>query len=216
MLSSFDLGSFELYFLPKICSLNVRQAIREVNLKSVIKFNLMKKILAIGGSNSSQSINKQFATFVAQQIENAAVTIADLNELALPLYSPDLEKESGIPANAEKFGALIAEADGIVLSLAEYNGNVTPAYKNICDWTSRIEMKIWKNKPMLLLSTSPGGRGGVNALKVTKELLPHHGGNVIADFSLPKFHDNFSPTGITEPSLKEDLAQKIQLFQKAL
>lgn len=176
----------------------------------------MKKILAIGASNSKKSINKTFATYVANQVENTAITVADLNELELPLYSPDLEAEIGIPENALKFRALIEESDGVILSLAEYNGMITTAFKNIWDWTSRVDMKIWKNKPMLLMATSPGGRGGANALKVTKELLPHFGGNVIAEFSLPQFHNNFSADGLSDSALKEDLAKKIRLFQEAI
>ena len=176
----------------------------------------MKKILAIGASNSKQSINKKFALSVANKVTNATVVVADLNELTLPLFSPDLEAESGIPDNAHQFLKLIEEADGIVLSLAEYNSNVTPAFKNICDWTSRIEQKIWKNKPMLLLSASPGGRGGASAMSITKGILPYLGGNIIADFSLPKFHDNFSEDGIKDAELQKDLVAKIELFQAAI
>ena len=176
----------------------------------------MKNLLCIGASNSKGSINKKFAIFVANKIEGSKIVVADLTELALPLYSPDLEKESGIPENALKFNALIEAADGIVLSLAEYNGNVTPAFKNICDWASRAEQKIWRNKPMFLLSSSPGGRGAASALKIMKELLPHLGGNVIVDFSLPKFHDNFSANGIVDETLSNDLEAKIKLFQNAI
>jgi NAD(P)H-dependent FMN reductase len=176
----------------------------------------MKKILAIGASNSSKSINKIFAMYVAQQLYDVEIELADLNELALPLYSPDLEKAEGIPDNARRFLQMIEDCDGIVLSLAEYNGMITTAFKNVWDWASRIDMKIWQNKPMLLMAASPGGRGGANALKITRELLPHFGGNVIADFSLPRFQHNFSPEGLLEEALKEDLNQKIQLFQSAL
>lgn len=176
----------------------------------------MKKIVALGGSNSSKSINKTFATYVASQVEGTEVAVADLNELELPLYSTDLEADKGIPANASKFSEMIADADGIVLSLAEHNGMITAAFKNIWDWTSRLDQKIWKQKPMLLLATSPGARGAQNVLRVTKDLLPHFGGNVIADFSLPSFYDNFSPEGLKDEALNTDLNQKIQLFKQSL
>ncbi|MEM9079022.1 MAG: NAD(P)H-dependent oxidoreductase, partial [Bacteroidota bacterium] len=60
----------------------------------------MKKILAFGASNSKTSINKAFATYVAHQIENLKVIVADLNDYALTLYSIDLEKEKGVHENA--------------------------------------------------------------------------------------------------------------------
>lgn len=176
----------------------------------------MKKILAIGASNSKTSINKKFAIYAAQQIENATITIADLNELELPLYSPDLQSATGIPANAMRFNELIEASDGIVLSLAEYNGLVTAAFKNLWDWTSRIDMKIWKGKPMLLMAVSPGGRGGANVLKVTKALLPYFGGNVIADFSLARFHQNFQDGNLMDESKAKELAEKLAVFQQAI
>lgn len=177
---------------------------------------LMKKILAIGASNSKKSINKKFATYVAHKIEEATVTVADLNDLELPLYSPDLQVATGIPENAHRFSALIEDSDGIVLSLAEYNGLMTTAFKNLWDWTSRIDMKIWKGKPILLMAASPGGRGGANALRVTKGLLPHFGGNVTADFSLPAFHQNFQNGTLINKELAIDLAEKIAAFQQAI
>lgn len=174
----------------------------------------MKKILVIGASNSSKSINKTFASYVAQQIEDVELIVADLNEMELPMFGVDLEEASGIPENAVKFEKLIADADGIVLSLAEHNGMVTAAFKNLWDWTSRIDQKFWKNKPMLLMAASPGGRGGANVLNAIKTLMPHFGGNVIADFSLPKFYENFSPEGLKDSDLNDDLKKKIILFQE--
>ena len=53
----------------------------------------MKKILAIGGSNSNNSINKVLANHIATQVENTSVVLVDWNNLVLPLYSPNLEQE---------------------------------------------------------------------------------------------------------------------------
>ncbi len=177
----------------------------------------MKRILALGGSNSKTSINKKFAIYAANQLENVEVVVADLNELNLPLYSPDLEAEKGCPENVVQFYKLIESIDGIVLSLAEYNGNQTAAFKNLWDWLSRVdEMKFWREKPMLLMATSPGGRGGASVLKITSESLPFFGGNIIASFSLPLFHNNFSVDGIKDEALNSDLNSKIVLLQNEI
>lgn len=177
---------------------------------------IMKKILAIGGSNSSKSINKTLASYIANQIKGASVTVLDWNELELPLYSPDLETSNGIPNNASKFKQWVEEADAVVLSLAEYNGLHPAAFKNLWDWTSRIEQKFWKNKPMFLSATSPGGRGGANVLRITKEIIPHFGGNVIADFSLPSFYDNFQGGKIVNEELLNELNLKLEEFQHTI
>lgn len=176
----------------------------------------MKKIIALGGSNSKKSINKAFATYAANLLENVAIRVVDLNDFELPLYGVDLEAEIGIHENALKLDKVLESADGIVLSLAEYNGSYTSAFKNTFDWLSRIDQKVWKNKPMLLMATSPGGRGGANVLKHSKELMPFFGGNVIADFSLPSFYDNFKENALQNEELKTVLNEKIKLFQEAI
>ena len=62
----------------------------------------MKKIIALGGSNSKNSINKALATYVANQIKGIEVVVVDLNDYDIPLYGIDLENERGIPASVTK------------------------------------------------------------------------------------------------------------------
>ncbi|MEO0527653.1 MAG: NAD(P)H-dependent oxidoreductase [Bacteroidota bacterium] len=176
----------------------------------------MKKVLAIGASNSSKSINKVFATYVAKRIKDVSVVTADWEDLVLPLYSPDIEALEGIPENAQNFRTLVRSVDAIVLSLAEYNGMPTAAFKNLWDWTSRIDMKFWSNSPMFLMAVSPGGRGGANVLRLTKDLMPHFAGNVITDFSLPFFYENYQHGNLVNEKLNAELTEKIQLFQKSI
>ena len=57
----------------------------------------MKKIIALGGSNSKNSINKRLAAYAAGKLEGTELQILDLNDFELPIYSIDLEKEQGIP-----------------------------------------------------------------------------------------------------------------------
>ena len=153
---------------------------------------MMKKIIAFAGSNSKTSINKQLAVFVANQINNVEVNVLDLNDFELPLYGIDKESENGIPENAHLFLNHIQSCDGIVLSLAEHNGSYSVAFKNLLDWISRINGKLWSNKPMFLLATSPGARGGASVLEAALNRFPYMGGNIIASFSLPLFNENFS------------------------
>jgi NAD(P)H-dependent FMN reductase len=176
----------------------------------------MKKILAFGGSNSKNSINKSLAKYVAEQVNNVEITVLDLNDYELPIYGYDLENESGIPVNAQKFLNKIVASDGIVLSLAEHNGAYTTAFKNVFDWMSRIDGKLWNNKPMLLLATSPGGRGGRSVLEIAKSRFPYMGGNIVADFSLPFFSKNFTEDGIDDEALSAQLNTVIAKFNNAL
>jgi NAD(P)H-dependent FMN reductase len=108
--------------------------------------------------SSHNSINKQFAKFTATLVPNTISNIIDLNEYEMPIFSVDREKE-GILIQATEFKKQVSEADGVIISLAEHNGSYTTAFKNILDWTSRIERRLWMEKPMFLLSTSNGARG---------------------------------------------------------
>ena len=109
----------------------------------------MKKIIALGASNSKTSINKILATYVAGKVGSSEVKVLDLNDYNMPIYGIDLENESGIPEAAHKLLADIHEADGIVISFAEHNGAYSAVFKNAFDWMSRINGKLWNDIPML-------------------------------------------------------------------
>ena len=176
----------------------------------------MKNIIAFAGSNSKNSINKQLATYTANQVENANVTTLDLNDFDLPLYGIDYETEHGIPVDAQRFLDIVKNADGIVLSLAEHNGAYATVFKNVFDWMSRIDGKLWSDVPMFLMATSPGARGGATVLEIAKGRFPYMGGNIAADFSLPSFGQNFSDTGITDVALRKTFENSVAAFESVL
>ena len=168
------------------------------------------KILAFGASTSSKSINRQLAYHAAHRIAGGTVTELDLRDLSLPLYSIDAEEAEGIPANAQRFFDMIREHDAIVISMAEHNGSYAAGFKNLYDWSSRIDPNVWADKPMLLLATSPGGRGGQTVLESAKATFPRMGADLKASFSLPSFYDNFkAESGVQDPALAKSLEEAI-------
>ena len=175
----------------------------------------MKKILAFAGSTSSTSINEQLVTFTAKSLKDTSFDIIDLNDFSLPVFSVDKEKD-GFPENAKKFNNLLDNYDGFIISLAEHNGSYTAAFKNIFDWISRINIKIFREKPMLLMATSPGARGGASVLASANSYFPKVGAEITAIFSLPKFYDNFKNEKIVDDELKSELENLVINFEKAL
>lgn len=149
------------------------------------------KIIAFAGSDSRHSINKKLATYAATLFENAEIDVLDLNDFQMPLFGVDAEVEIGQHPLAKAFLEKISTADILVISLAENNGNYTVAFKNIFDWCSRIGAKVFQEKPMLLMTTSPGARGGASVLEIAKNAFPRYGADIKATFSLPSFNDNF-------------------------
>ncbi|WP_431109347.1 NADPH-dependent FMN reductase [Winogradskyella poriferorum] len=176
----------------------------------------MKKIITIAGTNSQKSINKRLLFYTSGLLENVDIISIDLNDYVLPIYGVDYEDENGIPTAIKRLNELFDKADGFLVSLAEHNGSYSAVFKNTIDWLSRVNMKIWRDKPIFLMATSPGGRGGTTVLQAAVNYFPYLGGKVIADFSLPSFFDNFSEEGISNEDLKGELIQKIQLFEQII
>ena len=174
------------------------------------------KILAFAGSNSSKSINKQLITHtVNHYFSGHNITILDLNDYEMPIFSQDRQDSSGIPAPAKQFAEKIDDADFIIISLAEHNGAYSAAFKNIFDWISVMPNRsVFQDKPVFLMATSNGARGGASVLSIAEARFPWNGGKVINTFSLPKFNENFIiDNGITNPDLKLALEEKIHAIK---
>ena len=176
----------------------------------------MKNILAFAGSSSSTSINKKLATYAAENLENTSFNIIDLRDFSIPMYSEDEEKENGFPENAKKFNSLLDNSDGFILSLAEHNGSYAASFKNMYDWSSRIEAKIFREKPLLLMATSPGGRGGKTVLETGIQTFSRMGAKELVSFSLPNFYDNFKEGKIVNEELLTSLKEKVNEFENSI
>ena len=172
------------------------------------------KIIAFGASPSKNSINKKLATYAAHLFENAEVEVLDLNDYQMPIFSVDIEKEIGQHSLAQTFLDKIAIADILVISLAENNGNYSVAFKNVFDWCTRISAKVFQDKPMLLMATSPGAKGGANVLGIAKDAFPYYGGNIKATFLLPSFDANFDIENgkISNPEFDKKLKEIVRNF----
>ena len=152
------------------------------------------KITAFAASNSRQSINKKLVTHAAERLavrQAAEIEVLDLNDYEAPIYGIDREQEEGIPEAAHRFRRALEEADLLLISLAEHNGSYTAAFKSLLDWCSRVDRDIFRGKPTVLLSTSPGGRGGASVLKQATDAFPRFGAEVKASLAIPSFHQSF-------------------------
>lgn len=176
----------------------------------------MKKIVTLGGSSSKNSINKQLAECVGGYINNVDLIKIDLNAFEMPLFSVDLEKEKGYSKTTMALNEIFEETDGFVISLAEHNGAYASSFKNVFDWLSRIEGKVWRNKPMLLLSSSPGARGGQSVLEIALEKFPRMGAHIIGSTTFPNFEDNFKDGDVVDEALKSKLKAMAVLFEKEI
>ena len=169
------------------------------------------KILTFGASSSHNSINKVLAIYASSLIANADVKVIDLNDFELPLFSVDTEEKIGKPKLAQQLFSEIGQADGIIISFAEHNGSYTAAYKNIFDWMSRINPKVFQDKPMIMLSTSPGPGGAANVLNVATNSAKYFNGDLKGSMSLKSFYDNFDVDSneFKNEQLKQELREVV-------
>lgn len=166
------------------------------------------KIIAFGASSSKQSINKILASYTAGLVEGAEVEVLDLNDYPLPLFSEDAEKELGQPQAAKDYFDKLQTADAYVISLAEHNGSYTSAYKNLFDWTSRINQQMFNHKPVVYLATSPGPGGAQSVLAQATASAAFFHADVKASVSVASFYDVYnSETGEFNDEVRAKLAE---------
>ena len=136
------------------------------------------KILAFAGSTRKDSFNKRLAKVALHAAEKmgAKTTFIDLLDYDMPLYSDDLLEKHGIPDSVNAFKEMLKSHNGFFIASPEYNGSLTGTLKNAIDWATiksegEDRMACWNGKIAGLLSTSPGGLGGIRGLHHLRTIL---------------------------------------------
>jgi len=131
---------------------------------------VVHRLLGISGSLRSQSANTAVLNALSNRLgHQAEMSLFALNEI--PLYNADLEAQM-LPASVAALKEAIAQADGLIICSPEYNYGTSGVLKNALDWASRPGFKSpLKNKPVLIMTSSPGVLGGVRAQAQLRETL---------------------------------------------
>lgn len=107
-----------------------------------------------------------YTRLVAQALVELAPPTLELNEVGigeLPLYNQDLEAQTP-PAQWREFRDHIRQSDGVVFVTPEYNRGMPGALKNAIDVGSRPPKEsVWRGKPALVISQTPGRLGAMAA-----------------------------------------------------
>jgi NAD(P)H-dependent FMN reductase len=148
------------------------------------------KILAFAGSARTASWNKKLVKIAVEGAKeaDAEVTYIDFRDLPMPLYDQDLEENAGIPETVRQFKQLMKAHQGLLIASPEYNSSISPLLKNAIDWASRPEpgepplaLTCFRDKVAVLMSTSPGGMGGLRGLIHVRAILGNIGVLVLPD-----------------------------------
>ncbi len=136
------------------------------------------KILAFSGSTRIDSLNRQALEHAVQGARDAGaeVTLIDLRDYSLPLYTADLENSHGQPEASVRLKALFKSHHGLLIASPEYNSSITPLLKNTLDWVSRPHgeesgLVPYQGKLAALVSASDGHLGGLRGLRHIREIL---------------------------------------------
>ncbi len=175
----------------------------------------MKKILAFAGSNSSKSINYQLVRHTSSLLIQFQVRVLDIRNWIIPLYSENMDETQFTPKEINELISLIKEYDGFVISSPEHNGGPTAFFKNITDWLSRRSENVFEGKKVLLLSTSPGRRGGESSRAYYDQNLSRLGAVVVSSYGLPSFNQNMIDGKLNEEE-NIKLLYAVKVFNKNL
>lgn len=115
----------------------------------------------------------------------------------LPFYNQDLETQPP-PEPWRVFRDRIRQSDGVVFVTPEYNRGIPGVLKNAIDVGSRpMKDSVWRHKPALVVSQSPGRLGGMAAHHQLRLTLSVIGSPVMPapEVYLPEVAKLFDPDG---------------------
>jgi chromate reductase len=128
------------------------------------------RVLGIAGSLRRESYSGAVLKGLQEAVRDRAhVEIFSLAEV--PLYNADLDGEQK-PGPVVALKNAIRDCDGLVLSSPEYNYGTSGVLKNALDWASRPGYQsVLRDKPVLIMTSSPGLLGGVRAQGQLRQTL---------------------------------------------
>lgn len=136
------------------------QNILDLEVDKMDRRNRYMRIMIVCGSLHRASRTRAALKIAASclQAKGVEVDFYDLGEYRFPLYDPDSE---GYPPEVSDFRSRALAADAFMFGTPEYHNAMSGALKNAFD---HIGSQQVKNKPVGLLASAGGGKGGINAL----------------------------------------------------
>ena len=112
------------------------------------------KILALSGSNANNSFNEALLKFISKQF-------ADKYDFKLATVKglPMFKEGEDAPESVQALTKEIEDADLVLIGSPEQQHSVTSALSSALEWLSCVTHPF-KNKPVVIVSTSPMPQGG--------------------------------------------------------
>jgi chromate reductase len=161
----------------------------------------MVALLGICGSLRRASLNRALLEAVAASLPPHA-TMVTTSDLDLPIFNNDLED----PPKVVELKALVADADGVVFGVPEYNYSIPGGLKNALDWLSRPPASSpLRGKPVGMVGAAAGMSGTIRAQAHLRQMLLYSDSPCLSqpEVLIPRAQDRFDAAGqLADPSTR--------------
>jgi chromate reductase, NAD(P)H dehydrogenase (quinone) len=160
-------------------------------------------LLGICGSMRKASMNRALLLAISHHLPaDATFRFHDgLDEL--PIFNSDLEDPPPVVA----LKAAIAQADGVIFGVPEYNYSIPGGLKNALDWVSRPPATSpMRGKPIGLVGAATGMSGTIRAQTHMRQMLVYSDSPCLLqpEVLIPRAHERFDKQGnLTDDSTKQ-------------
>lgn len=154
----------------------------------------MLKLIAIVGTNSKRSTNRQLIQYMQKHFaDKAKIELVEIK--AIPVFNKPADKQ--VPAEILEIAAKIEEADGVIIGTPEYDHSIPAVLMSALAWLSYGIYPLL-NKPIMITGASYGTLGSSRAQLQLRQILnaPEIKANVLPDeFLLSHSLQTFNPSG---------------------
>jgi chromate reductase, NAD(P)H dehydrogenase (quinone) len=161
----------------------------------------MVALLGICGSLRKASMNRALLDAV-RDVLPAHARMTCFDSLDLPIFNTDLDD----PPRVVQLKAAIADADGVVFGVPEYNYSIPGGLKNALDWVSRPpQHSPLRGKPIGIVGAATGMSGTIRAQTHLRQMLLFSDSPCLnqPEVLIPRAHERFDPDGrLTDPSTR--------------
>lgn len=125
------------------------------------------KFVAIVGTNSDRSTNRQLLHFMANHFAHQAeIEVVEIK--GVPVFTQPEDKVA--PESVQVISQKIAEADGVIISTPEYDHSITAALKALLEWISYTDQALM-DKGVMIVGGSLGSLGTSRAQSHLRQIL---------------------------------------------
>ena len=154
----------------------------------------MAALLGISGSLRKGSLNRALLAAIGETLP-AGSTLSIWASLDLPIFNSDM----AAPPEVSALKAAMAQADGVVFAVPEYNYSIPGGLKNALDWMSSPPKESpLRGKPVALCGAASGMSGTIRAQTHMRQMLVFSDTPVLnqPEVLIPRAQDRFDANGI--------------------